>query len=150
MSGFLLDTNAVSMLSPATIGSAGAFVAWLDRIDRAGALWLPVVTIHEIEKGIALLRHKGATAKAAVLDAWLNGLVAAYNDRILQVDAEVAAMAGRLEAKAISAGYNPGMADATVAGIAMRHKLVVVTRNIRHFLPLGVQALAPDDAATMA
>ncbi|WP_372006216.1 hypothetical protein P7L68_13810 [Tistrella mobilis] len=59
MSGFLLDTNAVSMLSPATIGSVGAFAARLERMDRASALWLPVVTLHEIEKGIALLGHKG-------------------------------------------------------------------------------------------
>lgn len=64
-------------------------------MDHDGKLFLSVVTIHEIEKGIALLEHKGATAKAAALKLWLAGLVATYDDKIIGVDAHVAAVAGR-------------------------------------------------------
>jgi predicted nucleic acid-binding protein len=72
-------------------------------------------------------------AKAAGLRAWLSGLVVDYDDKILAVDAQAAALAGQLEAKAISAAYDTGMADATVAGIAKASNLVVVTRNTKHF-----------------
>jgi predicted nucleic acid-binding protein len=67
VSGFLLDTNVVSMLSPSRVEATADFSDWLERIDREGRLFLSVVTIHEIEKGITLLEHKSATAKAAVL-----------------------------------------------------------------------------------
>lgn len=67
MSGFLLDTNVISMLSPSAPDAPAAFLAWLERMDGEGLIFLSAVTVHEIEKGIALLDHKGATARAAAL-----------------------------------------------------------------------------------
>jgi len=100
------------MLSPSGDEASGAFLNWLEQTDNEGKLFLSLVSIHELEKGIALLEHKGANAKAADLKIWLNGLTSSYEDKIFSLDASVAAIAGQLEAKAISAGYNPGMADA--------------------------------------
>ncbi len=126
------------------------FLEWLERMDGEGRLFLSVVSIHEIEKGIALLEHEGATAKAARLKVWLAGLVATYDDKIIPLDASAAALAGQLEAKAISGGHDPGMADAIIAGIAKAHDLVIVTRNTKHFLPFGAGILSPDEAAQSA
>jgi predicted nucleic acid-binding protein len=145
MSRYLLDTNVISMLSPSRRNAPTGFLDWLGRLDADGRLFLSVVTIHEIEKGIALLEHKGATAKAANLSMWLGGLVAAYGDRILAVDVLAAARAGRLEAKAIAAGHDPGMADATIAGIAQAHNLVIITDNMRDFQVFGSNVVAPGD-----
>lgn len=145
MSGFLLDTDVVSTLSPSRAAAPKHFLEWLRRMDDEGRVFLSVVTIHEIEKGIVLLEQKGATAKARGLRAWLSGLVVAYNDKILGLDASTAAIAGRLEAKAIGEGYDPGMADAMIAGIAEAHDFVVVTRNARHFEAFGVAVSSPDD-----
>jgi len=150
LSGFLLDTNVISMISPSRADASASFFEWLERMDSEGKVFLSVVTIHEIEKGISLLEHKGALAKAAGLRAWLSGLVVDYDDKIIAVDTQAAALAGQLEAKAISAGYDPGMADATVAGIAKASNLVVVTRNTKHFLPFGVRLTSPDDTAGFA
>jgi toxin FitB len=150
LSGFLLDTNVISMLSPSQAEASAQFLEWLERMDGDGRIFLSVVTIHEIEKGIALLEHKGATSKAAGLKVWLAGLVAAYDDKIVPVDASAAALAGRLEAGAISAGQDPGMADATIAGIAKAHDLVIVTGNARHFLPFGVGVVTPEEAVRSA
>jgi predicted nucleic acid-binding protein len=144
--GFLLDTNVISMLAPPTSGAKAEFLAWLDRMDADGRLFLSVVSIHEIEKGIALLDQKGAIAKAGSLKAWLSGLVSTYDDKIIGVDAEAAAIGGRLEAKALAAGHDPGMADAAIAGTAAAHQLVIVTRNTKHFLPFGVAVLSPAEA----
>ncbi|MGO9641936.1 MAG: type II toxin-antitoxin system VapC family toxin [Candidatus Acidiferrales bacterium] len=149
MNGFRLDTDVISMLSPARAEAPVRFLEWLERMDGDGRLFLSVVTIHEIEKGIALLEHRGAAAKAAGLKVWLKGLAATYDDKIIPVDASAAALAGQLEAKAISAGHNPGMADAIVAGIAKTHDLVIVTRNTKHFQPFGAEMLSPDEAADM-
>lgn len=147
MSGFLLDTNIVSMLAPSRAEASADFLDWLDRIDSDGRLFLSVVTVHEIEKGIALLDHKGSRAKAAGLRAWLSGLVSTYDDKIIGFDAEAAAVGGRLEARALAAGHDSGMADAMIAGIAAAHDLAIVTRNVKHFLPFGVDVLSPGQAA---
>ena len=135
------------MLAPSKAEASADFLTWLDRMDADGQLFLSVVSIHEIEKGIALLDHKGTTAKAASMKAWLSGLVSTYDDKIIGVDAQAAAIGGRLEAKALAAGHDPGMADAVIAGIATAHELVIVTRNTKHFLPFGVAVLSPDEAA---
>jgi predicted nucleic acid-binding protein len=146
LSGFLLDTNVVSVLSPSRAAPSAQFLGWLALMDSENRVFLSVVTIHEIEKGIAQLQHKGATAKAANLRNWLAGLVATYEDKIIPVDIFAAALAGRLEAKAISAGGQPGMADATIAGIAQARDMVIVTHNTKDFRLFGVTMATPDQA----
>lgn len=148
MRSYLLDTDVISMLSPSRNDASEMFIAWLERMDSENRLFLSVTTIHEIEKGIALLESKGATARAASLRIWLIGLVSNYEDKIIVLDGAAAALSGQLEARAIAAGYNSGMADATVAGMAKAHDLVVVTCNTKHFLPFGVGVISPDEAAT--
>lgn len=135
------------MFAPSKAEASAGFLTWLDRMDIDGRLFLSVVSIHEIEKGIALLNHKGAATKAASLKAWLSGLVSTYDDKIIGFDAQAATIGGRLEAKALAAGHDPGMADAVIAGIAAAHELIVVTQNTKHFLPFGVAVLSPDEAA---
>lgn len=131
------------MLSPSYSQASPKFLEWLERMDQAGLVFLSVVSIHEIEKGIALLEYKGANAKASDLRLWLMRLVSTYDDKILGIDAEAAALGGRLEARAAAAGHAPGMADASIAGIAEAHHLTIVTANLKHFLPFGIHALSP-------
>ncbi len=150
MRGFLLDTNVISMLSPARADASARFLEWLERVDGEGRVFLSVVSVHEIEKGIALLEHKGATAKAAGLKAWLAGLVATYDDKIIPIDAYAAGLAGQLEARAICAGHNPGMADAAIAGIAKARDSIVITLNTKHFLPFGIDVATPDEVVRSA
>lgn len=133
------------MLSPSATQASQSFLDWLDQADAAGQLFLSVVTIHEIEKGIARLDHKGALSKAAALKMWLMGLVSTYEDKILPIDAVAASFGGQLEAKAVASGHNPGMADAAIAGIAKAHDLMIVTANTKDFLPFGVGLVSPAD-----
>lgn len=145
MTGFLLDTNAVSMFSPSKAGTSSAFAGWIDAQERLETIYLSAVTIHEIEKGVRLLEARGAISKAALIELFLQGLIAGYGDRILPVDAETARESGRLEASALSAGHSSRMADAMIAGAASLHGLTVITRNLKHFLPFGVAARSPDE-----
>jgi len=147
VNGFLLDTNVVSMLAPSRAEASQAFLDWLERADSEARVFLSVVTIDEIEKGIASLDHKGATAKAAGLKDWLSGLLATFDDKILGLDVAAALSSGRLEAQALGNGHAPGMADAMIAGIARAHDLTIVTRNAKHFLPFAVAVKTPEDVA---
>jgi predicted nucleic acid-binding protein len=61
-----------------------------------------------------------------------------------------ASLAGQLEAKAISAGLDHGMADASIAGVAKAHDCVVVTRNTRHCDVFGIEVQLPDEATQFA
>lgn len=65
------------MFAPTRTDIPPGFNAWLDRMDREGRIYLPVVTVREIERGVARLETQGANAKARALRAWLVGLVAA-------------------------------------------------------------------------
>ena len=145
MKNFLLDTDVLSLLAPSRAGLSKRFTDWLEQTDAEGRIYLSAVTVYEIEKGIALLEHAKATAKSANLRLWLAGLVATYQDKIIPIDAEVAAIAGQLDARAISAGQHPDMADAIIAGIAKVHDAIVVTRNTKHFLPFGIEFVTPDE-----
>ena len=149
MSGFLLDTNIVSMLSPSAPGAPAPFLDWLERMDGEGRIFLSVITVYEIEKGIALIDHKGATAKVAALKGWLAGLIEGYGDKILGLDTDTAAVSGRLEASAALRGHAPGMGDAVIAGIARTHELKVITRNVRHFLPFGIGMGSPEEVVEL-
>lgn len=114
---------------------------WLDRnTDR---LHLPSVGLVELEAGIAKLRRAGSTRKAVALEEWLVSLLRTYADRILVLDTLAALATGRLLDKAIALGRPPGFADLAIAGIAEAHGMVVLTRNLRHFAPLGVLAHDP-------
>jgi predicted nucleic acid-binding protein len=142
---YLLDTDVFSMLAPSRAAPSARFADWVERMDDEGRIYLSTVTLYEIEKGIARLEHAKATAKAETLRVWLVGLVAIYRDKIIPVDANVAVIAGQLEALAQSTGYHPGMADALIAGISKAHDVIVVTRNAKDFIPFGIPFVTPDE-----
>ena len=103
MKGFLLDTDVASLPARPLQGEGGKFADWLEQRDREGRVFLSVVAIHEIRKGIALLEHKGATTRASALHAWLAGLRAGYADRVPELDVSIAEACGNAEARALTA-----------------------------------------------
>ena len=145
MSGFLLDTNIISQVYRAD--ASASFMRWLDEQGTLDAVYLSVITVHEMEKGIRLLERKGATAKARNIRIWLRGLIAGYDASVLAVDAEIAWLSGELEAIAISTGHAPCAADAMIAGTARHHGLTVITNNLRHFQVFDIPVLTPDQVA---
>lgn len=145
MSGYLFDTDVLSLLSPGRPYVPEGFEAWAETQERSGQIYLSAVSIHEIEKGIRLLEAKGAVQKARALEVWLRPLVTRLGDLILPVDAQVARVSGELEAKAIADGFNPGASDAMIAGTAQFHGLTVVTRNGRHFRAFGIEVMGAEE-----
>jgi len=144
---YLVDTNIVSAGAPSRLSPA-ELVAWMDA--HSALLFLSVVTVAEIEDGIAKLRREGATRKSDDLAAWLESVLHLYGDRILAFDTPTARIAGTLSDQARGQGQAPGFADVIIAATAQKRGLTVLSRNVRHFVPLGVPVLNPFNALPSA
>ena len=145
-SGFLLDTNVISATAPdrRTIPEPAKVAARAWIVANQQHLFLPVTTVAEVAAGIGEREASGATRHAALLADWLRAVLAAYPDRVLALDAEAALHARQLSRRVREvAGVVPSFADLTIACIARAHGLIVATRNLRHFEPLGVEAIDP-------
>jgi hypothetical protein len=137
-----VDTNVLSATSP----EAGAFkradfVHWLR--ENPERLYVSTVTAAEFINGIARLRRIGAFRRAIALETWLEDVLRAYGNRVVPLDIPAARMTGALIDLATANGRPVGFADLSIAGIALANDLTVLTRNLRHFAPLGVPAHDP-------
>lgn len=111
--------------------------------DHSIDLYISTVTIAEIEDGIAKAGREGATRKANDLSAWFETLLHLYGERILMFDTATARRAGLLSDYARGQGQAPGFADIVIAATALQHGLTILSRNLKHFVPLGVPTLDP-------
>ena len=140
---YLLDTNVVSHIAPKARRTLAddELAAWLG--SRSHDLWLSVITAAEIEDGVAKAVRLGAARKAADLSEWWNEVQQYYADRVLPLDLATAQEAGRLMDKARSAGIDPGFEDVAIAATGKVNDLIVLTRNVKDFRPLGTKFLNP-------
>lgn len=144
-SGFLLDTNVVSATAPdrRTVPDVAKAAARRWIIANENRLYVPVIAITEIAAGIGAREGAGASRHAADLAAWLKAVIGAYPERLLVLDVEAALHARTLSRKIREAGIVVGFADLTVACIARARGLVVATRNLRDFVPMGIDTVDP-------
>lgn len=140
---YLVDTDVVSSGALAA-QRPPAFAAWMEA--HSAELFLSAVTVAEIISGIAKVARAGRMGRAADRKAWLELVLHLYGDRVLSFDVAAAQVAGTLLDRARAVGHTPGFADVAVAASAESRGLTVLTRNLRHFRPLGVAALNPFDA----
>ena len=146
MSGYLVDTNVLSAGAPGRRPDHADVLAWMER--HTEALYLSVITVTEIEAGIAKATRKGPSRKAEALRAWWDTVEHLHGHRILPVDHAVARMAGVMTDRVRGLGHAPGLAGITIAATARTHGLTLLTRNLRHFAPFGIAVLDPFDPAT--
>lgn len=122
---YLLDTNVLSELRRRQPNAS--VVKWFAQRPST-ALYLSVLTLGEIRKGIDLLDESGRKLK--LLD-WLEvELPVFFTGRILSVDAAIADRWGQLQARA--ARLVPAI-DSLIAATALHHGLSLVTRNTCDF-----------------
>jgi toxin FitB len=136
---YLLDTNIVSLLDPRRAIAAAPVLQWMR--ERDPLLFLSTITITEIEAGILKLVRERKEARASQLVAFRDGLIADFNNRLLPLDVEVALTVARL-----AESIRPMVIERTdliIAATASVHGLTVLTRNVRHFAPTGIPAIAP-------
>jgi len=137
VSGFLLDTNVISEVRKGSRAD-GNLIAWLAANDTQ-ELWLSVVVIAELRRGVALIARRDVD-QADLLERWLEELVRVYADRILPITLEIALRWGSIEIP------DPlPVLDALIAATALEHDLTVATRNTADIARSGVDVINPFD-----
>ncbi len=133
----LLDTCVLTELrQPEGHPAVKSAVAEIPDAD----LYLSVLTVGEIAKGIGLL---AAGRKKKALTSWLTGLETKFGDRILAIDIETARLWGEFTARAQKSGIIIPGVDGLLAATALRHGLRVMTRNTGHFEASGALIIDP-------
>ena len=125
---FVLDAGDVSELRKVRAGKAAPRVSeWVSGVP-SGQLFVSSITIHELEHGV-LLAERADPPKGAVLRRWLDDSVAAaFDQRVLFVDATVARRAAALHVP------DPApFRDALIGASALVHGMTLVTRNTKDF-----------------
>jgi predicted nucleic acid-binding protein len=137
--GFLLDTNVVSELMKPRPSRAVA--AWVHATPES-LLYLSVLTIGEVRKGIELLRNDDP--RRGALQSWLDRDVRVrFAGRILMFDDGVAERWGYLEALAKKRRQTVPTIDAQLAATALHHGLTFATRNTIDIAPMEVPMFDP-------
>lgn len=136
---FLVDTNVISALALSKRPSSHELADWLDR--ASSQLFLSVITAAAVRSGISKAEREGATTKAHRLREWWESIEYLYAEKLLPFELRCAHAAGQILDHARA--HQPGFEDIAIAATAKVHELTVLTRNMRHFEPLGVRALDP-------
>jgi predicted nucleic acid-binding protein len=136
---YLLDTNVVSMLDPRRHRHAPALIEWLGR--NGASLFLSVMTITELDIGALKLRRESKVDRADEIAGLVTTILSDFGDRVLTVDIETARHVARLGAATYQQPV--ALADLIIAATAVRHGLIVLTRNMGEFGRLGVPARDP-------
>jgi len=138
VSGFLLDTNAISeLINP---GPSPNVIKWIEATDES-LLYLSVLTIGEIRRGVSRL---AMGRKRALLEAWLdNDVMLRFSGRILPIDLTIAVRWGRISADASTNGTPIPVIDGLLAGTAIHHSLTLVSRDEGFMSIAGVEVFNP-------
>lgn len=138
---YLIDTNVISEIRKGRRANAGVRRFFKRVVADETAVFLSVVTVGELRRGVDLIRHRGDRDQAQRLEVWLDHVLEEYSDFILDLDSAIAQIWGRLRVP------HPEQAlDKQIAATALIHDLTVVTRNDRDYGATGVKILNPFDS----
>lgn len=132
---WLIDTNIISEVRKGDRCDSNVSAWYASVLDEE--LFLSTLVLGEVRKGVELARPKDP-GKAAALERWLRQVEAAFEGRLLGVDAAVCDQWGRM-----SAMRPVPVVDGLLAATAAVHRLTLVTRNDRDVEGLGATVLNP-------
>ena len=135
---YLIDTNVISEARKKSRANPGV-IEFFNRVANAGdPVYLSVITVGELRRGVELIRLRGDTEQAGLLEDWLSAVLNQYADKVLAFESDAAQVWGRLRVP------NPEHAlDKQIAATALVHDLTVVTRNAADFSGTGVKVMDP-------
>ena len=138
---YLIDTNVLSELRKKKKADCGVQSFFSRCRELNNSLFLSVITIGELRRGVELIRYRGDRTQARRLERWLNTIVTDYADNILQFSQTEAQVWGRLRVP-----HHENAIDKQIAATALTYGLTLVTRNTGDFGGTGVELLDPFEA----
>jgi predicted nucleic acid-binding protein len=135
---YLIDTNVISEVRKRNKADVGVQKFFRDAIEQDTPLYISVITIGELRRGIESIRWRGDHFQANLLESWLQTILDNYRDYILDFTITEAQVWGRL---CVPQPHN--VLDKQLAATALTKGLTVVTRNIKDFAATGVSLLNP-------
>ncbi len=135
---YLIDTNVISEARKRNKANKGVLDFFEGAVQAGTPVYVSVVTVGELRRGIELIRHRGDTKQANRLEKWLLAVLKDYRDNILVFDEETAQLWGKLRAP-----HPENALDKQIAATALIHGLTVVTRNDKHFAKTGAKVVNP-------
>ncbi|HHH44066.1 MAG TPA: type II toxin-antitoxin system VapC family toxin [Gammaproteobacteria bacterium] len=135
---YLVDTNIISEARKKSKANKGVRKFFRQAIEDETQLFMSVVTVGELRRGVELIRHRGDVRQANLLEKWLGALLTDYQDHILDINQDIAQLWGRLRVP-----HPENALDKQIAATALIYDLTVVTRNHRDFVKTGVRVLNP-------
>ena len=135
---YLLDTNVISQ--PTKRQPDPGVTAFIQEADDAeSSLYLSVITIGEINKGIVRLTRYNDLQQADRLTRWHEQLKIDFADFILPIDADTTTIWGEI----LAATDDTNAIDKLIAATALQYGLTLVTRNIDHLAGTGTRCFNP-------
>ncbi|NPT58377.1 type II toxin-antitoxin system VapC family toxin [Paraburkholderia elongata] len=137
---YLIDTNVISEIRRWERANPGVrrFFTQAEKEERE--LYLSVITVGELRRGVEQVRQRGDLPQAIVLERWMNAVLTRFARSILAIDEAAAHAWGRLRVP-----QSEPAVDKLIAATALTCDLVVVTRNVADFAVPGIRVVNPFD-----
>lgn len=135
---YLLDTNVISERRKQSKANPGVIQFFDQTIKSDREIYISVITIGELRRGIELIRHRNDLVQAKSLENWLDLILVEHADNILDFGPVEAQVWGRLRVP-----HYENALDKQIAATALTHDLTLVTRNEADFSTCGLRLLNP-------